>query len=108
MSSSGDIERRKQEIKQGLERLRGSIRTRVAPREQAPLLDAVDRIQDTVLGPAADAVTVTGNIQRGKDSTRRILRTRPVDMVQILNELDGLEEDVTKLLQELTREGPVQ
>jgi hypothetical protein len=93
----GAIERAKNEIKQLLERCRGAIRTRVHPRDQAQLLDSIDRIQETCIN-ALDPSALGTNIQRGKDSARKILRSRPVDMVQILNEIDGLETEVAKLL----------
>lgn len=91
------IDRSKSEIKQILERVRGGIRMRVHPRDQAQLLDAVDRIQETVLGTLDPAAAGT-NLLRGKDATRKVLRSRPVDMVQILNELDGLEQEMARLL----------
>src|SRR5687768_9022184 len=93
----GAIERAKNEIKQLLERCRGAIRTRVHPRDQTQLLDAIDRIQETCIN-ALDPGALGTNIQRGKDSARKILRSRPVDMVQILNEIDGLETEIAKLL----------
>jgi len=97
-SDPAAIERAKNEIKQLLERVRGAIRTRVHPRDQARLLDDVDRIQDTCL-TALDPTALTTNIQRGKDSARKVLRAKPVDMVQILNEMDGLDTEIQKLLQ---------
>ena len=93
----GAIERAKAEVKQLLERCRGAIRTRVHPRDQAQLLDAIDRIQDSCI-TTLDAQALSTNIMRGKDSARKVLRARPVDMVQILNEIDGLEQEVQKLL----------
>ena len=101
MGGQADIEKRKADLKQGIERLRGAIRMKVHPRDQASMLDAVDRIQETILG--ADSSSAAGNFQRGKDNARKILRSRPVDMVQILNELDGLEDEFAKLLQNLTK-----
>lgn len=102
MSSAGAIERSKSEIKQILERVRGSIRMRVSARDQAQLLDAVDRIQDVILG-ALDPSSIGTNLLRGKDATRKVLRSKPVDMVMVLNELDGLEQEVSKLLQLLNK-----
>jgi hypothetical protein len=96
-SNQAGIERQKTEIKSILERVRGAIRTRVHPRDQAQMLDSVDRIQDVVL-TALDPNSIGTNLLRGKDCTRKILRSKPVDMVQILNELDGLESEVVKLL----------
>ncbi len=96
--SQGAIERSKSEIKQILERVRGAIRMRVHPRDQAQMLDAVDRIQDSCLN-ALDPSSIGTNLQRGKDSARKVLRSKPVDMVQILNEIDGLEQEIGKLMQ---------
>ncbi len=102
MGSQADIDRHKAEIKQSLERVRGAIRMRVHPRHQTELLDAVDRIQEAILG-SADAGILSGNFQRGKDSARKSLRNRPVDMVQILNEFGNLEDEITKFIQALTK-----
>lgn len=96
-ASQGAIERSKAEIKQILERVRGAIRMRVHPREQSQLLDAVDRIQESCLN-ALDPSSIGTNLIRGKDATRKALRSKPVDMVQILNEMDGLEQEISKLL----------
>ncbi len=91
------------EIKASLERLRGAIRSRVPPREQGSFLDVVDRIQEQVLGAAGGCDQVQSEIQRSRDTTRRILRTKPVVMVELLNELDGIEDEVVQLFQLLTR-----
>jgi len=91
------IEKAKVEIKSIIERVRGAIRTKVHPRDQAQMLDAVDRIQDVVLG-ALDPASIGTNLLRGKDTARKILRSKPMDMVQILNELDGLETEIAKML----------
>jgi hypothetical protein len=96
-ANQGAIEKAKTEIKQIIERVRGSIRMRVHPRDQAQMLDAVDRIQETCLN-ALDPAALGTNLQRGKDAARKALRNRPVDMVQILNEIDGLEQEIGKLL----------
>lgn len=96
-SANAAIEKQKTEIKSILERVRGAIRTKVHPRDQAQLLDAVDRIQDVVL-TALDPSSIGTNLLRSKDTARKVLRAKPVDMVQILNELDGLETEIGKLL----------
>lgn len=94
------IEKAKWDLKQYLERVRGAIRMKVHPRDQTVLLDAVDRIQEEVLGPASpDPNKLQGNFMRGKDQTRKSMNKRPADMVQILNEFDGLLDEVNKLLQ---------
>ena len=99
------VERAKWDIKQCLERVRGAIRLKVHPRDQGQLLDAVDRIQDQVLGATPDTGTLQGSFIRGKDQARKALRARPADMVQILNEMDGLEDEVGKLIQAMTAGG---
>ena len=55
------------------------------------------------LGIVVDVVTLDPgalgtNVQRSRDSARKVLRNRPVDMVQILNEIDGLDQEIAKLL----------
>ena len=96
----------KQDIKGALERLRSGIRTRVHPREQAHFLDVVDRIQEFVMKEAGEIDQIQGQITRTKDTTRRLMRARPVDMVQLLNELDGLEQDVVQFFTLLASGGP--
>lgn len=89
-------EQHKQDIKGALERLRSGIRSRVHPRDQAHFLDVVDRIQEFVMKEAGELEQIQGQIGRTKDTTRRLLRTKPVDMTQLLHELDGLETDVVQ------------
>jgi len=89
-------ERFRQDLKAALERLRASIQSRVQPRDHSHFLAVVDRIQEFVTGKGGQLDQVQGDIQRGKDTTRRHLRSRPSDMVQMLNELDGIEQDVVQ------------
>ena len=95
----------RQDIKAALERLRNAIRTRVHPREQTQFLDVVDRIQEFVLNRVGELEQVQSSIQRTKDTTRRTLRTRPVDMVQLLNELDGIESEVVSFFTQILQDG---
>ncbi len=100
--NQGNIDKAKWDIKQCLERVRGAIRMKVHPKDQGFLLDAVDRIQEEVLNSAKpDAGKLQGSFIRGKDQARKSLRQRPADMVQILNEIDGLSDEIAKLLQEI-------
>jgi hypothetical protein len=101
ISNAAKAEKFQQDIKVGLERLRGAIRMKVHPRDQTHFLDVVDRIQDAILNKAGEVETIQGQIARTKDSTRRLLRTKPVDMVQLLNELDGIEQEVVQFFQTL-------
>jgi hypothetical protein len=96
----------KQDIKCALERLRGAVRMKVHPRDQAHFLDVVDRIQEFVLKEAGELEQIQGQINRTRDSTRRTLRQRPVDMVQLLNELDGIERDVVDFFASVSRGAP--
>lgn len=101
-ANQGNIDKAKWDIKQCIERVRGAIRMKVHPKDQGFLLDAVDRIQEEVMGAVKpDAGKLQGSFIRGKDQARKSLRQRPADMVQILNEIDGLSDEITKLLQEL-------
>jgi hypothetical protein len=103
MSNVIKSEQYKQDIKCALERLRGAIRIKVHPREQAHFLDVVDRIQEFVLKEAGELEQIQGQIARTKDSTRRMLRQKPVDMVQLLNELDGIERDVVEFFSSVSK-----
>jgi hypothetical protein len=103
-SREAQAAKHQQDIKSGLERLRSAIRTRVHPRDQTHFLDVVDRIQEHVLSRASGEVeALQGQIARTKDTTRRLLRTKPVDMVQLLNELDGIEQEVVQFFQVLAQ-----
>ena len=62
------------------------------------MLDAVDRIQETSSARARPRAPSARTFMRGKDDARKVLRSKPVDMVQILNEIDGLETEIAKLL----------
>jgi hypothetical protein len=94
----------RRDILASLERLRGAIRMRVHPRDQAQFLDVVDRIQTQITSESSPE-NLTSTIQLSRDTTRRVMRQKPADMVQLLNELDGIEEEVMALFQLLTK-GP--
>src|SRR2546427_7234680 len=94
----------RQDMKAALERLRNGIRTRVHPRDQTQFLDVVDRIQEFVMNRVGELEQVQSSIQRTKDTTRRTMRTRPVDMVQLLNELDGIESEVVSFFTQLLQD----
>jgi hypothetical protein len=96
MSNLIKAQQQKQDIRSALERLRAAIRTRVHPRDQTHFLDVVDRIQEFVMKEVGEIDQIQGQITRTKDTTRRLMRTKPVDMVQLLNELDGVEKDVVE------------
>lgn len=102
--ADADVEKARWDLKQVLERVRGAIRMKVHPKDQGQLLDAVDRIAEEVMGAAKiDAGKIQGSFIRGKDQTRKSLNKRPADMVQILNEIDGLSDEVNKLIQIMTK-----
>jgi hypothetical protein len=105
MGNQGREEQIRQDIKAALERLRNGIRTRVHPRDQWKFLDVVDRIQDFVMTPTGDLTQVQSSIQRTKESARVTLRAKPVDMVQLLTELDGVEQEVVSFFSKLLQRG---
>lgn len=97
-------ERLRQDVVTAIERLRGVIRTRVHPREQGQFIDICDKVQEMVQRSTPEMETLQGTIARAKDTTRRILRVRPSDMVQLLNELEGVERDAVDYLNLLFRD----
>ena len=105
MANAIKEEQFRQDIMAALERLRNAIRMRVPARDQSQFLDVVDRIQEFVLNRAGELETIQGSIARTKDSTRRSLRSKPVDMVQMLNELDGIEQDVVSFFSQVLQGG---
>ena len=105
MANALKEEQFRQDIKSALERLRNAIRTRVAPRDQSQFLDVVDRIQEFVMNRVGELEQVQGSIARTKDTTRRSLRARPVDMVQLLNELEGIEQEVVAFFNQVLEGG---
>lgn len=92
----GKVERGKNELAQMLERARGGIRMKVPMKDQRMLLDAVDRIAEAIA--IWDVSGLSANLLRGKDDARKVLRGRPVDMVLIINEFEGIEQEVSKLI----------
>ena len=98
-------QQQKQDITSALERLRSAIRVKVHPREQAHFLDIVDRIQEFVVKEVGELDQIQGQITRTKDTTRRLMRSKPVDMVQLLNELDGVEKDVIEFFTLISQGG---
>jgi len=96
MSSAGEIERVKNDLKQTLERLRGVVRTKIPARDQTELLDVVERVQESIA--IWDVSGVGSYLLRGKDTTRRVLRGKAVDMVLILNEMETVETLFGKLV----------
>lgn len=101
MANAIKEEQFRQDIKAALERLRNAIRTRVPVRDQTQFLDVVDRIQEFVLNRAGELEQVQSSLQRTKETTRRTLRQKPVDMVQMLNELDGIETEVVSFFSQV-------
>src|SRR6266480_5075750 len=95
-SEQGNIERCKSDIHHSMERARGAIRMKVAPRDQTMLLDGIDRVQESLA--IWDLSGISSNLLRGKDDVRKALRGKPVDMVQILNELESLEQEIGRLI----------
>jgi hypothetical protein len=103
MSQAKDkAEARRKDVIAGLERLRGAVRLRVPPRDQGQFLDVIDQIQTQVLAESTGDKLLS-SIQLTRDTARRVLRQRPSDMVQLLNELDGIADEVTAFLQLLTK-----
>jgi len=96
MANAGEIERVKNDLKQTVERLRGGVRTKIPPRDQSELLDVVERVQESIA--IWDVSGVGSYLLRGKDTTRRVLRGKAVDMVLILNEMETVETLVGKLV----------
>jgi len=96
MADQGKIERCKADINHIMERARGAIRMKVQPRDQTILLDGIDRVQESI--NIWDLAGISSNLLRGKDDVRKCLRGKPVDMVQILNELESLEQEIGRLI----------
>lgn len=94
-------DRRKDAIKAALERLRSAVRTSVEPKDQSRFLTAIDQIQSNVMSGQIDVDSLQGTMQQTKGHARRSLRTRPVDMVQIINAIDGIELEVAEFFRQL-------
>ena|SRR5688572_9652601 len=101
MADQGKVERCKADINHIMERARGAIRMKVQPRDQTMLLDGIDRVQESIA--IWDLSGISSNLLRAKDDTRKALRGKPVDMVQILNELESLEQEVGRLIPLMTK-----
>jgi hypothetical protein len=95
-------ERAKEQIRASCERLRAAIRTIVEPRDQNKFLNAVDQIQQMMNKGEIEFESVQGAIQQTKGQARRSLRQKPVDMVQLINGLDGIEQEILDFFKEVS------
>lgn len=91
-------------MKTALERLRAVIRDKVEPRDHSRLFNLVDQIQQQVFHADFNYESVQSSIQQTRGTTRRYLRDKPVDMVQIIKALDGVEQEVVDLLTAVARQ----
>lgn len=96
-------EKAKQDILTACERMRAAIRTTVDARDQVKFLTAVDQIASQVAKGEIDMDSLSGHLQQTKGSTRRHLRAQPVTMVQVLNALDGIEQEIIDFFNSLTK-----
>jgi len=95
-------ERAKEQIRASCERLRAAIRSIVEARDQNKFLNAVDQIQQMMNRGEVEFEAVQASIQQSKGQARRTLRQKPVDMVQLINGLDGIEQEILDFFKELS------
>jgi hypothetical protein len=94
-------ERYRQDLKAGLERIRFTVTANVPPRDQWRFLSPIDIIEQNLSRETFDIEAVRREIQQAKGSTRRFLAGRHVTMSEILNSLDGLEQEVMDFFNEV-------
>jgi hypothetical protein len=89
------------ELRSVLERLRAAVRESVKGADQSKFLTAIDALEKDLLSPARDPVTVRSHLQHMRDTSRRTLRTTPQAMTRMLKSVDGVDEDLQKILDSL-------
>lgn len=90
------------DFKQAIERIRGVVRMRVQAKDHAIYMSVLDQIWDFVqTGKGVE--DVLDRLKVSKDATRRTLREKPVIMVEVLNEIGGIEEELAEFISVLER-----
>jgi len=89
------------ELRSVLERLRAAVRESVQGADQSKFLTAIDALEKDLLSPTRDGVTVRAHQQHMRDTSRRTLRTTPQAMTRMLKSVDGVDEDLQKVLDSL-------
>ncbi len=82
-----------------IERLRNGVLLRLPPHEQGFTSTLLDGVQDYVRSGRGNPIDILGSVQRAKDTTRRVLRTRPLQMLEVLHELEGFEEELAGFIE---------
>jgi hypothetical protein len=88
-----------------IERLRNGALLRLPSRDQGFAAAILDRVQAFVQSGKGDALDVLGSVQTAQDAARRSLRSRPVQMLEVLHELEGFEEQLLEFLEPWERAG---
>ena len=93
------------EIKAAMEKLRAAIRDSVKASDQSKFLTTIDALEADLMGRLQDAMRMRSHLQQVRDTSRRVLRPVPQSMVRLLTAVDGVEEDLKKILEELAGPG---
>jgi hypothetical protein len=86
------------EVKTVMERLRAAVRESVKASEQSKFLATIDALEADLMARSRDAIRMRSHLQNVRDTSRRVLRPSPQSMVRILKAVDGVEEDLQKIL----------
>lgn len=89
------------EVKTVMERLRAAIRESVKASEQSKFLTTVDTLEGELLARSRDSLRMRSHLQSMRDTSRRVLRPVPQSMVRVLKAVDGIEEDLSRILDEM-------
>ncbi len=86
------------EVKTVMERLRAAVRESVKAGEQGKFLSTIDALEADLMSRSRDALRMRSHLQNVRDTSRRVLRPVPQSMVRILKTVDGVEEELQRIL----------
>lgn len=89
------------EVKTVMERLRAAVRESVKGGDQGKFLTTIDALEADLMARSRDALRMRSHLQSVRDTSRRVLRPVPQSMVRILKAVDGVEEDLQRILDQM-------
>jgi len=87
------------EVKTVMERLRAAVRESVKAGEQSKFLSTIDALEADLMSRSRDSMRMRSHLQNVRDTSRRVLRPLPQSMVRILKTVDGVEEELQRIIE---------
>lgn len=88
-----------------MEKLRAAVRDSVKSSDQSKFLTTIDALEADLVGRLQDPMRMRSHLQQVRDTSRRVLRPVPQSMVRLLTAVDGVEEDLRRLLDSMAGPG---